>query len=367
MLVVDAGVPAPDRDSGSLRLWNLLRLLREGGYRVAFVADDGHHEDRYAHALRAAGIELVTGSPTAWLRRNASALRGAILSRHLVAAHWLPLARRLAPAAHVVFDTVDLHYLREQRQAGLHGVPALHRRARATRAAELSLATRADTTWVVSEVERRLLSAELPQARILVVSNSFEDVAAGKPFADRRDLLFVGGHRHPPNTDAAWWLVDEIFPRIRQGLPDVRLHLVGADVPDDLRRAAAASDGVVVHGQVPDLAPFLEGCRVALVPLRFGAGVKGKISQSMAHGQPVVTTPTGAEGMHLRPGVDAMVVDGAQALADATLRVYGDPVLWQALADNGQDSVRRHFSFDAARAALRETFGPAPGTACASC
>ena len=71
--------------------------------------------------------------------------------------------------------------------------------------------------------------------------------------------------------------------------------------------------------------------------------------------------------MHLRPGVDAMVVDGAQALADATLRVYGDPVLWQALADNGQDSVRRHFSFDAARAALRETFGPAPGTACASC
>lgn len=358
LLVVDSELPRPDRDSGSLRMFNLLRLLREDGYRIAFIADDGHLDDHYAGALRGLGVELVDESPTKWLRRRGGVIHGAILCRHLVAAHWLPLVRRLAPAAHVVFDTVDLHYLRESRQARQHALRSLLRRAAATRSSELQLVSMADTTWVVSDHERMILAHELPRSRVIVVSNTFGDVLEGQPFAERSDLLFVGGHRHPPNTDAVWWLLRDIFPRIRHRIPEVRLHLAGPDMPDELRLAAEASDGIVVHGHVRDLGPLLRGCRVAVAPLRFGAGVKGKINLSMAHGQPVVTTSCGAEGMHLRPGIDVVVADDAEAFAAATAQLYQDAACWQAIADNGCENVRRHFSFDAARAALRRTFAP---------
>ena len=361
LLVVDVDVPHPDRDSGSVRLSNLLRLLVAEGYRVTFFADDGHREGADARALRAMGVDVATEPALAWLRRHGAGLQGAILCRHFVAGHWVPAVRHFAPGAHVVFDTVDLHFLREARQASVTGTRGTQRRALATKASELALVGAVDTTWVVSADEQRILAEEVPGARVEVVSNTFGHATAGPAFADRRDLLFVGGHRHPPNTDAAWWLVREIFPAIRRQLPDVRLHLVGADVPRDLRTAAEATGGIVVHGHVPDLAPLLAGCRVAIAPLRFGAGVKGKVNLSMARGLPVVTTPCGAEGMHVRDGVHAMVASDAGSLAAAVVRVYGDPVLWERLAANGLENVRRHFSFEAARAALRRTFAAEAG------
>ena len=359
LLVVDSELPRPDRDSGSMRLANLMQLLREDGYRIAFIADDGRLDIHYADSLRGAGVEVVDGSPTAWLRRHAAELHGAILCRHVVAGHWLSLVRGLAPGAHVVFDTVDLHYLRETRQARHNRSRSMTRRAKATQASEVRLVSLADTTWVVSDDERLALAREAPGARVVVVSNAYGEVLEGRPYAERSGLLFVGGHRHPPNTDAVRWLLDDIFPRIKAHLPDVQLHLAGPDMPDDLRLLAEGSGGVVLHGHVPDLEPLLQGCRVAVAPLRFGAGVKGKINLSMARGQPVITTSCGAEGMHLRPGVDVLVADDPGAFADATAKLYRDPVSWQSIAENGRDSVRRHFSFDAARVALRQTFTPA--------
>ena len=135
----------------------------------------------------------------------------------------------------------------------------------------------------------------------------------GQPFAKRRDLVFVGGFRHPPNVDAVQWFVDEVFPLVRARLPDVRFHCIGSDVPEAVA-ALSRRDGVLVHGHVPDIAPYMDGARIGLAPLRYGAGVKGKVNLSMAHGQPVVATSCAVEGMHLRDGVDVLVADDGSGL-----------------------------------------------------
>jgi glycosyltransferase involved in cell wall biosynthesis len=101
----------------------------------------------------------------------------------------------------------------------------------------------------------------------------------------------------------------------------------------------------------------MDGCRVSVAPLRYGAGVKGKVNMAMSYGLPVVATPVAVEGMHVEPGEDVMIAADANALADDVIRLYGDEVLWNTLSARGLDNVRRHFSFDAARAALRAIIG----------
>lgn len=358
VLVVDSSLPEPDRDSGSLRLVNLIQILLECGHRVVFIADDGRSHGPYAEALRRLGVHIPDLSgPTAmaaWVRRHGASLRSAILCRHYVAGHWIGLVRATAPSATVVFDTVDLHFQREQREADLRGDQGLRRLAEGTRRRELALVDAADVTWVVSPVEQTLLQGLQSGADVRVLSNIIDADADGKPFAQRDGLVFVGGTLHPPNRDAVQWLVREIHPAIRRELPHVELHLVGLMTPE-VRSMVESVAGVRAHGQVRDIEPFMSQCRVALAPLRFGAGVKGKINLSMAHGQPVVSTSCGVEGMHLQPGDDVLVADDVADFAAQVVRLYRDPALWQRLAEAGRDNVRRHFSKDIARHVITQT------------
>ncbi|HVF35447.1 MAG TPA: glycosyltransferase family 4 protein, partial [Candidatus Saccharimonadia bacterium] len=204
---------------------------------------------------------------------------------------------------------------------------------------------------VVSTVERVLLELEAPGASVEVLSNEHEVKGALTPFVERKDFWFVGGFQHPPNLDAMQWFVRDVWPKVEAKLPDARFHIVGSRMPDEVR--ALASERVVAHGHVADLAPFLDGCRIAVAPLRYGAGVKGKVNQSMAHGQPVVATPIAVEGMQVETGNDALVAESPDDFAEAIVSLYHDETLWQRLSEGGVRNVERAFSFDAARAALQ--------------
>jgi glycosyltransferase involved in cell wall biosynthesis len=273
-----------------------------------------------------------------------------MVSRHYVAANYIGLVRRFCPRARFIFDTVDLHYLREQRLAELGDSLPLKRVAAQTRRSELSLVRAADATLVVSPVEQAVLQGEVPGARIHVVSNIHEIAGSRRPFGERRDLFFVGGYQHPPNVDAAQWFVHDIWPLVREKLPGVRFHLIGSKAPDSVR--ALAADGVEFHGYVRDLAPWLDGCRLAVAPLRYGAGVKGKVNMSMSHGQPVVATPMAVEGTFAADGVDVLVAADAAAFANAVVRLYRDEALWNRISAGALDNVRRHFSAAVARERL---------------
>lgn len=364
VLVVDALVPRPDHDSGSLRLVNLMRLLREEGAHVVFLPADAEGASRYTEALQQLGVEAwhapFLRSVPAWLRTHGHRFASVLASRHYVAREILPLLRAHAPQARLVFDSVDLHFLRERREAELAGDRSLLRMAARTRRRELDIVARSDATLVVSAAERELLAREAPGAHVEVLSNLHRVAGPGLPFPQRRDLVFVGGFRHPPNTDAVLWFARDIFPRIRAALPGVRFHCIGGDVPREIA-ALATAPGIVVHGHVPDIAPYMDGCRVAVAPLRYGAGVKGKVNLSMAHGQPVVATPCAVEGMHLADGADVLVAGDASAFADAVVRLYRDEALWQRLAAGGLSNVAEHFSADAARDVVRRLLLPGMG------
>lgn len=350
ILVVDQKTPDPSRDAGSVRLCEIFRLLTAAGWFVDFLSDDNDVLPRDVGRLAAYGVRAHTDDPYKWLVREGGALDAVMLCRLPVAVSYLPIVRRLSPKSKVIFDTVDLHYIREQRAAEVTGNRRLARQALRSRRQELAVVRDCDATFVVSAKEKELLVQEVPWAHIECISMIHEVPGRGAPFLPRTGLLFVGGFGHPPNEDAINWFVREVLPKVRATDPDITLHVVG-DAHEAARRSLQGA-GVVVHGRVDDLAPVYAAVRLSIAPLRFGAGVKGKVTQAMSHGVPVVLTTIAAEGMHLRHEVTAMIADEPDAMADAIRRTYHDPGLWQRLSDGGLENVRRHFSPDQARVAL---------------
>lgn len=359
VLVIDATTPMPDRDSGSVRLFELLRLLVDEGCAVTFFPENGLDDGAYTQALRDLGVEAWTqpwlGAIPDWLSKHGPRFQLVIVSRHYILSPLLPLLRRHAPQARIVFDTVDLHHLREQREAEERDDAALRRAAARTRAEELALINSVDRTWVVSPVEKALLADCAPGAVVDVVSNIHRVRGAGPAMTERQGLLFVGGFRHPPNVDAALWLADEILPRIRERRPEITLSLVGSEPPPAVL-ALGERPGITVHGHVPDLEPLIDAHRFSVAPLRYGAGVKGKINQALAHGLPVVATRCAVEGMGLTHGVDALVADDAEGLAHTLLSAYDDETLWQRLVEGGLANTDREFSPERALTTLRGIF-----------
>jgi glycosyltransferase involved in cell wall biosynthesis len=143
-----------------------------------------------------------------------------------------------------------------------------------------------------------------------------------------------------------------VLPIVRRRLPGVKTYVIGSQVPAAIK--AIGADDLVILGHVPDVAPYFSGCRVSIAPLRYGAGVKGKVNLAMSYGLPVVATPASVEGMHLADGEDVLVAADAEAFAAAVQRVYEDRALWEKLSAGGRINIERHFSRDVARAALRD-------------
>jgi len=360
ILVVDASALTPDADSGSLRMFNLLLMMARRGAKVTFVAENLQYHEPFSSQLRAEGIEHL-GAPAVVSVEDYLAAHGymfdvILLSRKSVAHKFLDVARRAAPAARIVFDTVDLMFLRLERQAAHQRSVQLQREAEASRAIELSLCQRADQVFVVSPVEAALLTRDVAQEKVAVVSNIHVLSATPAGFSARGGLMFVGGFQHTPNGDAMDFFLDEVMPRIVARLPDIVVHIVGSNMPPALQQRA--SRNVRIHGHLPDLQPLYSQVRVALAPLRYGAGVKGKINQGMAHGVPVVATTVAVEGMHLTHNEDVLVADSAEDFAEAVIRLHENEELWGRLVRGGLENVARHFSFAAVECELVKALGP---------
>jgi glycosyltransferase involved in cell wall biosynthesis len=141
-------------------------------------------------------------------------------------------------------------------------------------------------------------------------------------------------------------------------LPDVEFHLIGSKAPDEVR--SLHGEGVTFHGFVEDLEPWLDGCRISVAPLRYGAGIKGKVNLSMSRGQPVVATSIAVEGMLATAGQEILVADTPEQFAAEVVRLYRDEALWNRVSTQGVENVRRYFSVETARLGLQELLGSFP-------
>jgi GT2 family glycosyltransferase len=352
-LVLDHTVPTYDRDAGSLRMMRIVSLLIDYGFVVTFLPTNLYPEQPYTAELQQLGVEVLYGAIDipAHLEAIGRHLRLCILSRPHVALPTIALVRKHAPLATLVYDTVDLHFRREMRQADLEDDDNLRRVARMTRELELALVRVSDASLTVTETERDILHDHVPDARVFVVPTIHEGVGDGPGFAARRDLLFVGNFSHPPNVDCALRLVADVMPLLRDRLPGTRLLVAGSG--DTREILGLAADDIEVLGWVPDLGPLYDRVRVFVAPLQFGAGMRGKLCESMVHGLPVVTSAVGGEGIGLVHGRHALVADTPDAFAAEVVRLYTDAALWSRLASEGRAMVAENYSPAAVGARLR--------------
>ncbi|MDO3385236.1 glycosyltransferase [Gilvimarinus sp. SDUM040013] len=355
VLVIEACMITPDQDSGSIRMLNLLKVLKDEGYHVTFIADNLEYREKVVKQLNAMGVEVLfnqwAGSVRNVLRKRGPGLDAVFISRHYIASQYAALVRAVAPQAKLVFDTVDLHYVREEREAQLSDDDALMAQSETTKRKELGLINSSDITIVVSEYEKALLADVTPDARVEIVSNIHSHTPDRPDYAEREGILFVGGFRHPPNIDAVNWYAAEVLPHLRRILPGVVTTIIGSHMPDDIK--ALAADDVRVLGFVEDIEPELQQARVSIAPLRYGAGVKGKVNEAMNYGIPVVATHCAVEGMHAIDGEDVLVAEGPEIFAEKIAQIYKDAKLWRKISAGGIRNLETYFSPEAARPALQ--------------
>ena len=354
VLVIDHHVPTPDRDSGSLRMFQMLKLLHALGHRVTFVPDNLAKRHPYTSELQKRGIEVFYHP---YLKRVRDYLMShgrefdvVILSRCDFARKHIVDIRLHSPQSRIIFDTVDLHYLRQDSEAQLTRDPEMRRKAQEKQRLEHELINQADETWVVSLVEQQLLLKTWPHKSIQVVSNIVDVPGSKTPFGLRRDYLFIGGFQHRPNVDAVLFFVQEIYPLVSKRLPYAKFYIIGDKPPPEI--VALATERVIVAGLQRDARPFFDSVKVSVAPLRFGAGVKGKINQSMALGVPVIATSMAAQGMELQDHEDILLADEPEEFAQALVELYESEDLWNRLSENAVRKTRALYSTDAARKKL---------------
>ncbi|WP_296696980.1 glycosyltransferase [Thiocapsa sp. UBA6158] len=353
ILVIDWKAPTPDRDSGSFRMRMILDLMSERGWIIDFIGDRPAEALSYETSLEEVGIRVIVGQGEAlrYLTRHGAAYQTVWISRPETAERYLPMVRSLAVQARVIYDTVDLHWIRLRRGIPFSDQPETVREdAERYRAIELCNARCSDLTIAISEDEKQAILNEVPGLAVAVLPNIHPVFADVEAVGARSDLFFIGSFHHPPNVDAVFYFVREVFPLILERIPDVRFHIAGSDMPYAVR--ALKSRNVDPLGYVRDVTPWFQRARVFVAPLRHGAGMKGKVGQSLAFGLPVVTTSVGAEGMGLVHEVDALIAEDAGDFAEAVIRLYSDDKLWQQISRGGQALMNRHFSKEAVGRAL---------------
>jgi glycosyltransferase involved in cell wall biosynthesis len=359
VLVVDRYVPRPDRDGGSRTVWEFIKTLVLDDWNVKFWPHTLWYESDYTQRLQALGVEVFYGAENAnrfgaLLEELDGALAAVLINRPLVARDYLSCVRRHSRAK-LVYYGHDIHYLRLREQARVLGV-------RPNR--EQRLMSRLEPRiWKLSDLILYPSDAEAAEVRALdsridarsIPSMAFDSFATPRVPArrGRATLLMVASYSHPPNRDGALWLLREVLPILRQRAVPFELKLVGHNVPSDLRALAGGDVNLVGPVSEAELDQLYQASDLAVVPLRYGAGVKGKVVEALRWGLPLVTTPAGAQGL---AGVEQIVpvcTDPAQ-FARAIEHVLADAIASQRMSEQMIEFARARFSREAMRIALTD-------------
>lgn len=343
-------VPDTGKDSANVRMFQLLSILARFARVILVVIYRRSGDCEREKELNKIGVETIWAIDFE-TRFRRERFEAAILSYPLVADYMLAAVKRKIPAAKIIYDTVDVHFVRLEREAEIARNQSLMAEAARFKEIEIRLANAADAVWCVTENDKDFLQTVAPAAKIQVVPNIHEPQGRGNSFAARKDLMFIGSYAHRPNVDAVLYFLETIFPLVQAKLPAVKFYIVGGQPTEEIKQAA--SENVIVTGFAADVAPYFENCRVFVSPLRYGAGMKGKIGQAFSFGLPVVTTSIGAEGMNLTAGREALIADEPHEFARRILEVYDNERLWQNLSDNGYRFIMENYSPAAIEKKLR--------------
>ena len=354
ILVIDFAVPTPDMDSGSVRMFGILRIMRGMEFSVTFAADKLENGANYIAALNSLEINVLQGYTEIrrHLQKWGNGYAVVIISRPEMGERYLSLVRAYAAQAQLDYDTVDLYYLRFKRGAELTGNPDLVKKAQEYHQLEMLCCTTADRVFAITETEKKVIQQNWPNTAVEVIPNVHTVKVSPSPWSAREGLVFIGGYGHQPNVDAVVWFVQEIFPIITKNIPGIKFTILGSNPPEAV--SSLASSHVMVEGWVPDPEPYFSASRIFVAPMRYGAGMKGKVGQAMSLGLPVVTTHIGAEGMQLEDNLHALIADTHEAFAAAVVRLYNDEALWKRVQRDAAAHIDKNFSVSAVENIIQE-------------
>ena len=349
ILVVDALTPTPDQDSGSIVTYEVMSAYREAGFGESFFPEHSPYwSKKYTSALQRRGVccyympffgrvEQVLDVDTSF--------DYALLYRYYVAHSVYHALRAKAPSTRVLFANVDLHYLRETRAAETANDKQGLFPAKLTKKKELEMFAHADASFIHTHFEQEVIQKALPRPLDnLVVLPWIAEVYRDTPgFSARADVMFLGNFPHVPNVDSVLFFVKSIWPELLRGLPShAKLLVVGNKPPEEV--LALASDRVIVTGFVEELTPYFEASRVFVAPLRYGAGIKGKLVTALAHGVPSVATNIAAEGIAHAGDEHMSIADDPSQFASEVLRIYEDESSWSRMREAGLRYVEDNYS-----------------------
>lgn len=359
ILVVDHYVPQHDHDAGGRCTYMYLKAFVNMGMQVTFIGDNFAYSVPYSQELLEMGIEVLYGSYykmhiREWMEQNLKFFDIVYLQRPHISIKYIDMVRELG-RAQIFYFAHDLHHVRLSRQYELTGDKESLIEAEKWKKIELELFDKSDVGHVVGSFEQQYMQElypEMPVRNIPLYIFERTYQKKQKDFSDRKDILYVGGFGHPPNIDAVLWFAAEVFPHVLENFPNMKWHVVGNKPTEEI--LALASDNIIIEGFVSDskLEEFYNNCRLAVVPLRVGAGVKGKIIESAYYQLPVVTTDIGAEGISREEG--ALVVENdASKMAECICRLYEDYNELEKLAMCEKNLIERHYLIDNAMQVLK--------------
>lgn len=357
ILFIDYTTPTPDRDAGSYAAMREIELMQSLGFKVTLLPENLAWLGGYTKDLQNRGVEVITApfydSVDAFLKSRASEFDAFYIMRYHVVNNVVPKIREICPAARIVMNGADLHYLRLLRKGLVEGNGESLAEARSVRVAEFEAMRSVDVVVSYNDVEMAVIEA-LSEGEVKVLKCpwvlDFPDVTA--PREGRAGLSFFGGFQHHPNLEGLRWFVDQVMGPLNEIRPELELSIYGSRMNESVR--ALKSPTIRPIGYIEEVEHAYDPHLIFVAPLLSGAGIKGKVLNALARGIPCVLSPLAAEGIGLRHGHDCLIAETSHAWIKEIGRLVDDQALWTQLRDNALNLARERFGFETARGQMQQ-------------
>ena len=345
-VVIFAGIiPEFDKDSGSNRLKEIIEAFTQLNFHVTLIVKYTYPDNAYIEYYQKKGVNVF------YEHKKYTSIENYLEAQKLNASiawfyspdvfmYYYKIAKRFLPNVKLVYDMVDIHHLRIKRSIEIEPSRiSLRKKYIKYKKIEIKASQLADYTIAISDFEKKYMTGFCNESKLKIISNIHYpkiDIKKTYSFEDRKDILFIGS-THTPNIDAIYYLYNEIMPLVWKEIPNLKVNVIG----NILEKITDISDErFIFRGYVPDIENYFITNKLMVAPLRYGAGVKGKIGQAFEYYLPVVTTSIGAEGMFLDNSNNALIDDTPDGFAKNIIQLYNDKELWTKLQRNSEESLK---------------------------
>jgi len=355
ILIINALIPSFDRDSGSNRITEIAIFLSQY-YNVYFIHSFSPipklDEKKYIENFARHNVSVYTPFINRFgiMRGKNYFLKKLIPKLDFVWFHgpdileqYLIFFKRKAPTVKIIYDMIDIHFLRMGRGQYYNADQNLSKQIEHYKYLETEFSKKADKIAVISEEEKNMMKSYIDESKLSIISNihNLKKKPSQLPTFDHRaGIFFIGSFLHKPNVDAVIYLFEKIMPIVWNKLPQLNVTIIGQNPPDEIK--IMDSERFKIKGFVENLIPYLENTLASVSPLRYGAGVKGKIGQSLEYSLPVVTTKIGAEGMFLEHKLTALISDTQDPItfAENIIEICTNKNTWETIHNNSEKAIQ---------------------------